>query len=121
MAKPLILLIAGISAILAPFLVAGVLVMPEGNNLFKIMVIGMNALFAAGLLLLFIKYRKVKSNKFYLLGVLAMLFAPLGFAYFMVAPLVSTSFSLIYLLMHFVLAIGILTLWLQRNKIKSIF
>jgi peptidoglycan/LPS O-acetylase OafA/YrhL len=119
--KPSLLLLGAIFAVIIPFLIAAIMIFPQGNNFFKMTVVTMNLLFAGGLLVLFAKYRKVKSNKLYLIGVLAALIIPVGFAFFMVAPLVSTIYSAIYVGLHFIVAIGFLTLWMQRNKIKALF
>lgn len=85
-----------------------------------LMVLLMYALTAGAFLLLFMKPKK-GNKQLFTIATVVMLAVPLIYAYLYVAPLLASGMAMLYVLMQFVLASGVITIYTQRAKIKSLF
>lgn len=119
--KAVIWLLLAVAAILSPLVFAYIVVFPLGTLMFGLFSLVMLALFAAGFLLLYAKFTKVKRNWMYMLAFLGSLLIPVIYTYTQIAPLVSATYAWMFLLMHFVLSSGVVIAYSQRNAIKKLF
>ena len=111
-----------IALVLVPFLFAFAILFPLGHSMLNFEVLLMYALFASAFFVAVAKFNKVRKNMLYALGLVVAVLVPVAFAVTQVFPLMaSTTFSLMYLLMHFVLAGGLILAYSHRTALKNLF
>lgn len=111
------MLIFSLAAILAAVLFSWAFVFSLVNPLIVLL---MNVLVAGAFVLLFMKQKK-GNKSLYAVATVVMLLGPLVYAYLYVAPFFSTALAVMYVLMHFVFAFGVVTVYTQWAKIKKLF
>ena len=119
--KALVWLILGVASVVGSMLFTFISVFPLGDSIFSMLVITMFALFAVAFVLLFSKFRKVKNNIMYTLITLAGVFVPIVFGFWRIFPLLDGNIAVLYFLMHFIFAGGIVALYSQRTQIMKLF
>lgn len=88
----------------------------------NLLVVAMYLVFAVGFLAPVAKYNKIKKNTFLIVGIAGALLLPLVFALTQVFPLLHSDMnSLMFLLMHFVLAGGVVLAYSHRTALKNLF
>lgn len=113
--KALIWLVFALALLLTPIVFAF-----SSISTVALEVLAMYAVFAGAFLLLYAKKSKVTKNIAYMIGFVAALILPLGFAYFMVVPFIPSIIAMLFVLMHFIFAAGVVTLYSQWAKIKKL-
>ena len=111
------MLIFSLAAILAAVLFSWAAIFALVNPLIVLL---MHTLVAFAFVLQFMKPKKSNKTLFTLASVV-MLIIPLVYAYMVVAPLVVGATAMIYILMHFVFAFGVVTAYTQWAKFKKLF
>jgi hypothetical protein len=108
--------------VLVPLIFAFTVVFPVGNSTLNMLVVAMYLVFAVGFWFPVAKYNKVRKNTIYLLGVVAAIIVPVLFAFTQVFPLInSNAFNAMFMLMHFVLASGLILAYSHRAALKKLF
>ena len=110
-------LVFSLAAILAPLLFLWGFIFSFANSMLVVLMYGLTA---AAFLLLFMKPKKGNKGLF-TIATVVMLVVPLVYAYLYVAPLLVGGMAMLYVLMQFVLASGVVTFYTQWAKIKSLF
>jgi hypothetical protein len=113
--------VLSVALVILPFVFASAVVFPLGNSFLALMVLIMYFIFTVGLWFPVAKYNKVRKNTLYMIGVLAAIFVPVAFAWTQVLPLLhSSAYGIMYLLMHFVIAGGVILAYSHRAALKKI-
>ena len=118
----LIWLVLSAALVLVPFVFAFAVVFPLGSSMLNLLVVVMYLVFTGGFLAPVAKYNKIRKNTFLAVGVVGAILLPIVFAWTQVFPLLnSTMNSLMFLLMHFVLASGLILAYSHRTALKNLF
>jgi cation transport ATPase len=108
--------------ILVPLIFAFTIVFPVASSTLSMLVVLMYLVFAVGFWLPVAKYNKVRKNTLILLGTIAAIIVPVLFAFTQIFPLInSNAFNAMFLLMHFVLASGVILAYSHRAALKKLF
>ena len=107
--------------ILVPFVFAFAVVFPLGSSMLNLLVVLMYLVFAVGFWVSVAKYNKVRKNTFLAVGVVGAILLPILFAWTQVFPLINSNMNdLMFLLMHFVLASGVILAYSHRTALKNL-